>query len=418
MRRITAPAVLLPLLTGSAVGCGDADGARHSAMGRDSAGIRIVESAAPAWGPGEEWRLADSPRVEIGVTDGDPAYLFDRIAAARRLPDGRFLVLDGGSRELRFYDADGGWLQSTGGPGGGPGEFESLDGVVPTGHSLWVFDRGLGRMTVLELDGAYARSFRLDPTGDPARPLGLYRLAGFLSDSAFVLVPTAFPADMRPEPTIYWDAVENLLYARRGTLLDSIGPPSGMEIEAGVRPDGRRFAGDRPFGRISANAVGDSLLFHSDAERLEIRAYDGRDRLRRISRVFIRPPAVTGDRWLEIVGRRLADGSIPPDRAATLRRELLDADLPDTEPAHGSAMVVAEDGHLWVQRYAHPWEGGRPPGWHVFDPEGRWLGTVDPPRRTDIRSFEIHQAGPGGVLAVWQDTFGVERVGMWGVDRP
>ena len=119
--------------------------------------------------------------------------------------------------------------------------------------SLWVYDSTLRRISVFDLQGDYARSFTVEPTGDPVRPNRLYGLAGVLGDTALVMLPRPYPADQRPRPMIYWDSVPNLLHDRDGTLLDPVGPASGMEIQARTEP--RQSAGDRPFGRLSAAAT-------------------------------------------------------------------------------------------------------------------------------------------------------------------
>jgi len=45
-----------------------------------------------------------------------------------RLADGGVAVADGGSQEVRFFDADGDFVRSVAGPGGGPGESTGLAG--------------------------------------------------------------------------------------------------------------------------------------------------------------------------------------------------------------------------------------------------------------------------------------------------
>ncbi|MQA89488.1 MAG: hypothetical protein GEU90_04530 [Gemmatimonas sp.] len=78
---------------------------------RDSSGITIVENVAPRWRAGEEWRLSPDPLV-IGSLDGPPGYQFFRVDAAIRLTDGRILVGDQGSGELRLSSGNGEYLQT------------------------------------------------------------------------------------------------------------------------------------------------------------------------------------------------------------------------------------------------------------------------------------------------------------------
>jgi hypothetical protein len=112
--------------------CGDAPPATTAAepVVRDSAGITIVENHAPRWRDGEGWRISPAPVLEIGMIDGPAAYQLDGVRNAARLPDGSIAVADGGSRQIRIYDAEGRHFRSFGGQGGGPGEFETLAGAA------------------------------------------------------------------------------------------------------------------------------------------------------------------------------------------------------------------------------------------------------------------------------------------------
>lgn len=404
MRRRTRrfPSAALALGVAAAAACGDATGGEGFTV-TDSAGVEIVASTAPAW-PGDA-RPLGAPEVTIGVVGGAAAYQLDRVESALRLPDGRIVILNEGSSELRFYDARGRHLRTVGGAGEGPGEYRRLAGAVGVDDSLLVFDAALARLSVLDLDGVYGRSFRIEPTADPIRPARMYRLAGILGDTALVMLASRFPANMRPRPMIYWDSVPNLLYARDGTLLGRIGPPSGMEIEARTEP--RQSAGSRPFGRVSAAAVGGDRLHYGDADDFTIEVYDGAPRLRRLIRLPGHQPARVADRWREIYERRTAELDPAAGREAQLRSYFADADLPEREPGHGPDMAVAEDGGVWIERYAHYWSG-RTPAWDVFDPSGRWLGAVQPPSDLDV-----YQVGPWGLLAGWRDELDVEYVSLW-----
>ena len=78
---------------------------------RDSAGIRIVENAQPAWSASDALTLSAAPSLVIGNRVGE-AYEFSRVAGTARLSDGRIVIADGGSLQLRFYDASGSFLNS------------------------------------------------------------------------------------------------------------------------------------------------------------------------------------------------------------------------------------------------------------------------------------------------------------------
>ena len=59
----------LVLLVASFFACTEPEPSSTYTM-RDSAGIKIVESSGPAWGPGEAWRLSQEPVLTIGVEEG------------------------------------------------------------------------------------------------------------------------------------------------------------------------------------------------------------------------------------------------------------------------------------------------------------------------------------------------------------
>ena len=120
--------------------------------------MTVVENPRVPPGVGE-WQLGPEPLVEIGVLNGEAPYQLFRVADAARLGDGRIVVINGGTNELRVYGADGGHLATWGGEGEGPGEFLLMQSLVRwPGDSLAVWDS----------DGSLARLVRL---AEPLRPL-------------------------------------------------------------------------------------------------------------------------------------------------------------------------------------------------------------------------------------------------------
>ena len=65
----------------------------------------------------ERWAIDPTPSVDIGVEMGDEHYELQQAGSALRLPDGRIVVGNSGSRELRFYDSTGHYLYARGGRG-------------------------------------------------------------------------------------------------------------------------------------------------------------------------------------------------------------------------------------------------------------------------------------------------------------
>ena len=70
----------------------------------------------------ESWRLSEEPSVVIGGADERENYLLHQVAGAARLADGRIVIANGGSLELKYYNPEGKHLFDAGGAGEGPGE--------------------------------------------------------------------------------------------------------------------------------------------------------------------------------------------------------------------------------------------------------------------------------------------------------
>ena len=150
-----------------AAGCGSS--ARPiTSTSRDSAGITIVESTDPIWGPGDAWSLSPEPTVTIGMIEGPDEYILDRVTSGFRLEDGTVVIADIRALELRFYDGTGTHILTRGGEGAGPGEFRSMGLLWSTGDSLFLFDYGLGRVSAFSTHGEFSRVFSVDPATDGA----------------------------------------------------------------------------------------------------------------------------------------------------------------------------------------------------------------------------------------------------------
>lgn len=169
----------LVLFLGVALSC--------SPSSRGGEGVSSSEAAGAAWldgGPGESWVLSDSPTTEIGVRDGEEAYQLHRAQGSTRLKDGRIVVANAGSQELRFFDSRGRYLRSVGGDGEGPGEFRFPTRVRPIGgDSLMVWDQRLLRISYLDLEGAFLGSHQVMPTRDFLFPGDEWLFGRFWIDS-------------------------------------------------------------------------------------------------------------------------------------------------------------------------------------------------------------------------------------------
>lgn len=387
--------------------CGDTRGSAGAAEARDSAGVRVVTSEAPAWREGEGWRLSTEPVLRIGELEGAPEYQLELVIGAVRRSDGGIVVADAGLRALRFYDAAGRFLRSSGRQGGGPGEFEELASLrLLPGDSLLVFDWTLRRISVFAPEGAFARSVSLldlpDAVFPPPQLLG--RLA---NGSMLVAVGHSFgPGEIAGG--VRADSIDYLRYSAAGVLLDTVAVLPGGEsfVMGGVGKVGFTTA-PLLLGKnaVSGLAGGRLVVGSNRAYELGVYSLDGRLE-RRVRREMDPRPATAADyaaaveASLEGMGREWR-GRMEAVYTAMPR--------PATLPFY-SALVADRGGNLWVRDFAVPMEGSAT--WTVFDPGGRMLGGVAMPAR-----FGPTDIGEDYVLGVAQDELGVEYVQVFRLEK-
>lgn len=155
-----------------ALACSGGDRAPGSARG----------TAADA--PRERWSLSEAPLLEIGVREGEEPYQLHRAQSAVRLDDGRIVVLNGGSQELRFFGPDGRFLFAVGREGEGPGELRYPTWLRKAGaDSLLVWDQGMARVSFFNESGEFLGSRALLPTPEILFPGDEWILGSFWIDS-------------------------------------------------------------------------------------------------------------------------------------------------------------------------------------------------------------------------------------------
>jgi hypothetical protein len=384
--------MVLTLAAGATAGCGGAQ-AGPAAVERDSAGVRIVENPA-ALADRPIWAVAAEPTLEIGLLEGEESYQLSQVQSARRLSEGRIVIANGGTQDLRFYDAAGTHLKSVGREGEGPGEFKGLGvTVVLPGDTLAAYDWNLRRVSFFDPGGGFVRSVGFDyPAGFPI-PVGRFQGGSWLCSRGFSFAPG------HDGSAIVRDTVPFLVFDASGSVQDSIGPFPGTEFY--VRTSGRSaFASSLPFGRTTEAAVVGDRFYAGHTERYEITRYTSEGEAELILRLQRAPVAVTPDDLARYKAERLEDAD------ATFRqqtaRNLEEMPYPGTFPAFAD-LVVDPDGNLWALDFPRPGDERR--RWVVFAPDGRALGAVETPPA--LRVLEI---GRDYVLGVWQDDLDVEHV--------
>ena len=365
----------------------------------------MTNRGAGLWVTGDvrSWTVADSPLVRVGVVQGDPPYELRLALSAVRLPDGRLIVGNAGSSELRVYDPEGHHLRSVGRDGEGPGEFRNIRGVWRyRTDSLVVYDPSLRRVSVFSAVPSFTRSFPLASPGDGLAP----SLAGVLPDGSFLVLGSArvtpalgAGAHRRPGPV--------LRYGTDGSVDDTIAFVMGEEW-VGIDGTNGIALMRRPFGRDSYIAVVGTSVALADGERFEVLIHTPEGNLlRRIRRSGenrrITPEELTSFEQSQVEAAR------SPEAAMRTRERLQRVPMHDFNPAV-IGMLVDTDENFWLEEPRAAREVARQ--YTVIDDRGQLLGRVTMPE--SLRPLEI---GSDYVLGRAVDDLGVEYVQMHRLEK-
>lgn len=355
--------------------------------------------------------------LAIGVASGPEEHMFGDVRTLAVAPDGKIYVAetqpisrpDGRQVLLRAYDADGEYLHDVGRVGQGPGEYEvPFPSVLPDGR-LAVWDPRSTRLSLFSagdhlgsvpVDSSYA-TFRTDVEGN-----------FWVQDVAEQRVRDGVPRGVFER------------YSMEGELLDTFPLPSEWPDRAGpARTDFvLMYEGYiRPFTvltRYVVSPLGYLVVGHNDSYDIELRKPEGTVHLTRdLERVALRPEEQA--EWNEfrdgLVRRTAEAGTQVPGRQV----EFLP--IPDHKPFFRE-LYAGEEGRIWVFRYVAAEKRdvvepvpGRPDRplltwrepftYDVFEPDGRFLGTVVLPDDFEPRVFRGTR-----IWGTRTDEAGVEQV--------
>ena len=379
------------------------DGPHAAYTVRDSAGIRIVDNQAPAWEPPEAWRLGE-PLLDLGGADADTFEAYQYVVDAFFAGTDTLVVVESGG-DIHMFDPVGRHIRVAGGEGDGPGEFRMVAGAGIQGDAIWTYDYSHRRLTYLDPAGELRSVHPLEGEDISLMPVG--RLGdGFLLGATYR--PGAAAEARRLG--LRRDTVAYRVFGLRGQRGPVLQLLAGREYAVGEE-DGRLTMATPPFARRAHDATGAGIWVHGDQTLRAIRVHDADGTLKTI----IRWPGASLEATDAAV-RAEIERRIPHynEDEAGLRRFFSELPHPDRRPAHGR-IHVGPDGRIWVETAPGPGEDGpyEGPGWHIFAPDGRWLGTVEAPGR-----FRITQILPDRVVGVWQDALDVEHVQIRPLVRP
>ncbi len=374
------------------------------------------------------WQL-EGPILAIGA-EGDPHYEFNSVIAGHVLDDGELIIVDGGSKQVRRYNAQGKFINSIGKMGEGPGEFRYLvDAYIADDGTTYVPDYMLRRVTKISRAGKVAgtwpwfsgsriwsvegklagdtlllgewrmRSAAEQHAGDRIRDtLTLYAMP--LRKSRFGRIVPVDTTSVRPLLRVpsTW-RYTRLITARNGSQ--------------GLIDGGEFFT---PFATVASN---ERAIYVSNSEelRVDVHAHLG-TRVRELHAPIARTPVTQADldalRDHEAVNARDEHGRpFPKDDFMRKSFESYFRDTPHAQYKPVLERIIPDSlGNVWVQAYHTDPARAAPKRLWVFSPGGALVTEVTFPER--FRALEIR---PSLILGVRWDELGVERIELYRLAR-
>jgi hypothetical protein len=331
------------------------------------------------------------PAVVLNPQRSGPHAEFSSVSTAARFPDGRIVLADEATDELRLFGPDGRFIGIAWKPpseaGGTPGP--SRVWAVPPDTVVALFEDD--RVRWLSTSGSVLREDSLAPpegqSWDDVALLDDGSFVGTLGVAASQLDPSA--GGLQRIPT-------SLLRVEPETgRTETLAALPGVEVFAETM-GGRTMLGIPPLARQTVVRSDGALILVGTDEGMsyELRRTDGSI----VRRVGIEGYDLSGADTMaaRIMDERLAEVKEPAVRDL-MRRALGQIPVPAQRPAY-SDILVSPDGHVWVGKNRGPVAQMPPDAWELFDADGRWLGTVRTPS-----GFRVLAVGAGDVLGTVND---------------
>lgn len=398
-RRPMLPLAMAALAVLHSLACEDVESADGSdTRMQDSADVLIVENPRPPDGSRLGWRIGPEVAVTIGKREGEDPYLLYGATDATRLSDGRIVVVNFSASELRVFDDAGTHVDTWGGPGEGPNEFDAPIRNIARlpGDTVMVWNSRHSIVRVVAPTGEVARRFRVqepaERRGDRLRPMAVLRDGSILTS---------------PSPGFYGTDVQVELRDSEGGFMSSLGRHAGMERDFDME---NRVVFPVIFGRQLIREAWGELSVVTPNTSYEIRAFARDGALARIVRRD-HPVRTPTDAHVERYIEDRIPGTADSEVQARERERYRAVPVSDHLPAFASIMADALD-HLWVEEYEPP--GDELPGviWCVFDPDGKILGFVETPE-----GLRIYDIGEDYILGRVTDEMDVEFIQVWPLER-
>ena len=383
VRRTLLTAAIAVLLAGSAP-----PAAAQRTTVRDSAGITIVETARTVL-PRTAFTLSPRPTVQVTGRNDVLEYLFSpNVVAVARLSDGRLVVGDQWSFNVRIFSADGRHQRTFGSMGSDPGQLGPMTRIfILPADTIAIVD---GRINLFTPEGRFIRVESMGVKG--MTPLSRLSDGDWITrrgtgrDSVRVFRVSRTAAGASAADT----GLRLAVYDPRDTTLHA----AGAHVP--------NMLGTTPFLPSVAIAGLTNGFVMGDGKTLEILEYSSNGRLRRIIRGDVDLRLTDADK------QRYREGELAGKQGearAAVESRLASITWPKTIPAF-QRILVDPAGRIWAQDYLRA--NHVPLKWTVFDRTGKMLGVVEVPV-----GFRVFEVGTDYILGRLRDAKGQAHIQLY-----
>ncbi len=347
-------------------------------------GSLLVAMTAPG---AQTLRLGASPVVAIGEGT-DPSSQFNGVVGVVRLTSGEIAVVNGTPPEIRLFSADGRFERLVARQGSGPGEIAMPYWYGRSNDSLFLFDIGLARITVFDMDANHITTIPFVPRGAPGRMVVMGHVSG---NTWLAYTVQGFPR--RNDEGPFRDTTEVGVWREDSATVRTIGRFPNVAYY-GYQAPGRPAAestidGLRPWSAFLAT---DGRIWVGIPENDDLVVYDPNGSVGRRVRVPFPRRAFSPDASRGARDRAMSRARTAADSART--RRIYDASKrKDLAPAF-SRLLPGRSGVVWVEQYREDAEAGGAV-YAALDPSGRVVRRLQGP--AGVRLFDIGDDYAAGV---------------------
>lgn len=337
------------------------------------------------------------PSLIIGADDAREGHALYRASLAAMSGDGRLVVGNTGTNEVRVYSGTGELLRSFSKQGRGPGEHEYMAGLWLAGDTVIVFDALAQKLSYWSLEG----ELHLEATLSKGR----YDVVGRLADGQFVTTRADPHVDF-PAGTSHQDSLSvAILDPHTGSSRPVARVPMQTRFAATL-PDGRTIFTPLPLNpRLSIATEPNSIIIGYPSEPTVQRYTAGGAELQPVSlplsRALLTPEVRRA--WQSSVEDGVSDEEKP-----LMARYLESLPYPDELPAY-DRLVASSPDQLWVRHFAVP--GQDSTTWTLVE-NGDATVQLRTPSTTEFLA-----ADAGRIIASTAREDGAEQIVVWSLDN-